>query len=351
MRLAINLALSFAMLALCAWLVWPDAATRAQLAPVFEHLDLRAMAPELAIYVALLVVMQLVRSLRWNSLLAPLGVRVPAGPLLAISAVGFMAIIALPARLGELVRPGLLRRRGVSGSAALGTVAVERIVDGLLVSLFVFGACVALRGPASPRWMMPTAYAALGLFAAALAFLLSARKWPDATVRWSLRLSLLPKLAPRLADAIAHKLHEMIRGFASLADRKHLPVFVAWSAIYWTANGVGVWVLAHAFGLALSPVGAFAVAGLIAVGIALPNSPAMFGQFQWFMLLGLTLYLGPDANTAHTALYATTFAFANTHYALQLGWYLLCGAIGLATPWVSIAEVRAAQKTGDDAAA
>ena len=37
-----------------------------------------------------------------------------AGPLLAISSVGFMAILALPARLGELVRPGLLRKRGIS---------------------------------------------------------------------------------------------------------------------------------------------------------------------------------------------------------------------------------------------
>ncbi len=31
MRLAVNLALSFGMLALCLWLVWPDAATREQL--------------------------------------------------------------------------------------------------------------------------------------------------------------------------------------------------------------------------------------------------------------------------------------------------------------------------------
>ena len=77
--------------------------------------------------------------------------RIPTGPLLAISSVGFMAILALPARLGEFVRPGLLRKRGISASAALGTVAVERIVDGLLVSLFVFVAFFALRGPRRRR--------------------------------------------------------------------------------------------------------------------------------------------------------------------------------------------------------
>ena len=83
--------------------------------------------------------------------------------------------------------------------------------------------------------------------------------------------------------------------------------------------------------------------GLVAVGITLPNSPGLVGQFQWFTLLALTLYLGPDANTAHTPLYALTFAFANVHYGLQVGWYILCGALGLATPWVSFHDLWTAR--------
>ena len=157
MKVAIRWLLSIGMLALCVWLVWPNAETRFQLERVFRGLDLREMTPYLAIYFGLLVLVQLGRSLRWNNLLAPLGVRIPNVELLAMSSVGFMAILALPALLGELVRPGLLRKRGdLSASAALGTVAVERIVDGLLVSLFVFGALFALRGPDAPGWMMPT---------------------------------------------------------------------------------------------------------------------------------------------------------------------------------------------------
>src|SRR5690606_39620257 len=112
------------------------------------------------------------RAWRWNNLLEPIGVKLSPARLLAISSVGFMAILALPARLGEFVRPALIRRKGeISAAAALGTVAVERIIDGLLVSLFVFGALFAIRGPEAPTWMMPTAYAALGIFAAALVFL------------------------------------------------------------------------------------------------------------------------------------------------------------------------------------
>src|SRR5579872_7273640 len=141
MRLAINLVLSLGMLALCTWLVWPDAAESEQLRQAIGALRWADFAPYLAGWLGLQIVVHLCRSLRWNHLLAPLGVRVPAGPLLAISSVGFMAILALPVRLGEFVRPGLLRKGGYStASAALGTVAVERIVDGLIISLLVFGA-------------------------------------------------------------------------------------------------------------------------------------------------------------------------------------------------------------------
>jgi glycosyltransferase 2 family protein len=349
MKLAVNLTLSLGMLALCMWLVWPDATVRTQLAAAFEALELATFAPYLAIYVGLLVVVQLTRALRWNFLLAPLGVRIPAAPLLAISSVGFMAILALPARLGEFVRPGLMRKRGISASAALGTVAVERIVDGLLVSLFVFVAFFSLRGPHSPGWMMPTAYAALGVFSLALVFLVGALRWPETSVRFWLRLSLLPRVAPRIAGLIERKALDMIRGFQVMRDRRNLAAFVAWSLVYWTCNGLGVYVLARGFDLPLSLVGGFATMGLVAVGITLPNSPGLVGQFQWFTLLGLSLYL-PGAASKASDIYGTTFAFANVHYGMQVLWYVACGAIGLATRHVSFHDLWDAQKIGDDAA-
>jgi uncharacterized protein (TIRG00374 family) len=347
MRLAVNIFLSLGMLALCGWLVWPDAPERVQLAAAFGRLEGGTFAPYLLAFLGLQVIVHVCRSLRWNHLLAPLGVKVPAGPLLAISSVGFMAILALPARLGEFVRPGLLRRRGISASAALGTVAVERIIDGLLVSLFVFVAFFALRGPQSPGWMMPTAYGALGLFTLALVFLIGALRWPEKSVRLWLALSLLPRIAPRLAARIEHKLLDMIRGFEVMRDTRNLSRFVLWSLVYWTCNGLGVYVLATGFGLPLTIVGAFATMGLVAVGITLPNSPDLVGQFQWFTLLGLSLYL-PGAASKDSAIYGTAFAMANVHYGLQVLWYIGCGALGLATPWVSFHDLWHARDPASD---
>ncbi len=345
MKLAVNLVLSFGMLALCLWLVWPDAVDRHQIREAFERISMSEFLPYLGAYVGLMLVQHLCRALRWNYLLAPLNIKVPAGPLLAISSVGFMAILALPARLGEFVRPGLLRRRGITASAALGTVAVERIIDGLMISLFVFVAFFALRGPDAPGWMMPTAYAALGVFAAALLFIVFAMRRPEATVRFCIKMSLLDRLVPKLAAVIEHKLLDMIRGFAVLRDVPNLTKFCIWTLVYWAANGLAVWLLARAFHLDLSLIGGFAVMGLVGVGISLPNSPGLVGQYQWFTLLGLSLYLGAGVMTDCTpgevaCLHATALAYAIVQHLFQVAWYVGAGALGLATPWVSFGDLR-----------
>lgn len=334
MKLAINVTLSLLMLGACLWLVWPTEANQDALVAVFKGLHFGDEWPYFAGYLALLATTHFCRAWRWNNLLEPIGVKLPPGRLLAISSVGFMAILALPARLGEFVRPALIRKKGeVSAAAALGTVAVERIVDGLLVSLFVFGAFFAIRGPDSPGWMMPTAYAALGIFTAAMIFLGFALKWPKRTVHFSVSLTLARFYAPRIARLLEEKLHSLISGFLVLKDKRNLVIFTLWSVAYWVANGLSLWVLAQAFHLDLSVVGAFAVVGLVAVGITLPNSPGLVGQYQWFTVLGLGLYM--DKDIAEQA----GLAFAIVLHGIQVVWYIGIGALALATPYVSFSEV------------
>jgi uncharacterized protein (TIRG00374 family) len=356
MKLAINLVLSVAVLALFAWLAWPDAQTRTELGQAIGGLQLATFWPYLAGYLVLLAATHFSRAWRWNNLLAPLGVRLPSERLLAISSVGFMAILALPARLGEFVRPALIRKKGhISATAALGTVAVERIVDGLMVSLFIFCAFVARRGPDAPSWMMPTAFGALGIFAVALGFLLAALRRPEQTVALALRLSLLDRLLPRLARRIEVKLLDMISGFGVLHDRRNLISFLAWSFFYWLVNGLSMWVLARGFGLPLTPMGAFATMGLLAVGIMLPNAPGLVGQFQYCTLLGLSLYLGSGvANPPYSTLHGTAYAYSIVLWGLQFVWYIGMGLLAVATPHISFSEVWQARKldpveiTGDD---
>lgn len=327
------------MLALCVWLVWPEDPQRVR--DTFSELSLAEFGPYLAGYLALLAGVHFTRAYRWNYLLIPIGARQPMGRVLAISSVGFMFILALPARLGEFVRPALIRRKGeISASEALGTVAVERIVDGLLVSLLVFGAFFARRGPGAPEWMMPTAYVALAVFACATVFLAFALRRPEQTVRVCVRLALLPQISPRLAAVVEDKLLSMIRGFTVLGDRENLAIFVLWSAVYWSLNSLSLWVLALGFGIELPVIAAFAVTGLVAVGITLPNSPGLVGQYQWFTTLGLSVYLDLSGQAAESR----ALAFALVLHGLQVLWYVGIGALALASKHVSFSEVLDARQ-------
>jgi glycosyltransferase 2 family protein len=352
LKLVVNLALSLGMLALCLWLVWPDAHTRAQLDLTLSAMSFGEFLPTLLGYLALLAATHFFRAWRWNNLLEPIGARLSPGKLMAISSVGFMAILALPARLGEFVRPALLRDKGkVSGAAVLGTVAVERIVDGLLVSLMVFGFCFSLRSsPHAQPWMMPVAWASLGIFVAAMTFLAFALRWPDLTVRTAVGMTLTPRFAPRFAAKLDEKLRSLIAGFSVLDDKRNLVYFVGWSILYWAANGLGMWLLARGVGLDLSIAGAFATMGLIAVGITLPNSPGLVGQFHYFTTLGLSLYMPKEIAESTGLVYALLL------HGIQVIWYVGTGALAMFTGHISFHDMfrkdtPAAAETGGEEAA
>jgi hypothetical protein len=84
-----------------------------------------------------------VRTIRWQYLLRPIK-RVSAGRLYPVVLIGLMANNVLPARAGELVRAFILgEREQVKKAAALGTIAVDRLFDGLtLIPMLVIVAAV-----------------------------------------------------------------------------------------------------------------------------------------------------------------------------------------------------------------
>src|SRR5262245_34088068 len=91
-----------------------------------RHTDARAVLSAmarangwiLAAYVATLLVVHLIRTVRWGLLLAPLG-RVSFARVNSATAIGFMLLMTLPLRLGELGRPLLVSRPPTDGDARL----------------------------------------------------------------------------------------------------------------------------------------------------------------------------------------------------------------------------------------
>ncbi len=286
---------------------------------------LRALAPStIAIYVGTLVVTHLLRTLRWEYLLRALGTSLPFKRLLPISSAGFMAILALPVRLGEFVRPYLVaRERDVRMSAMVGAVAVERIVDGLLVSLVFFGAYLQSAGALFSPQLRAAAWLSLLGFVGLMVFLVLAQLWTDRTIAVALRMTLIQWLAPAKAQAIGEKLRSLISGFRALADRKNFSIFLVQSILYWGSNGVGMWILARRMNLPISFGAALVTMAFTGVVLTLPNSPGLVGQFHAAIKMGLAAYL-PAA-----VVNSRGMAYAIVLHGVQTLWYIGAGLLSL----------------------
>jgi glycosyltransferase 2 family protein len=288
---------------------------------------LRELAPSaIGVYVATLAATHLFRGWRWEFLLRALGVSLPFGRLMLISSAGFMAIFALPFRLGEIVRPYYVaRERGVRMSTLLGAVAVERIVDGLLISILFFVASLASADAGFSRELHIAAWLSLVGFVSLTAFLIAALVWTERVIALVLRLTLVAHLAPDHAHRIADKLRALISGFKALSDRRNLGVFLLQSVFYWGMNGFGMYLLAGRMGLPISLGAAYVVMAFTGVVLTLPNSPGLVGQFHAAIKAGLLAYV-PVA-----VVNTRGIAYAIVLHGVQAVWYVSVGLIAMVT--------------------
>jgi hypothetical protein len=226
----------------------------------------------LALAVAAIIGDLLFRAVRWQVLIRPIRA-VPFRRLTAYMLVGYLANNVLPARLGELVRSHYLGdREGISRSATLGTVVVERVVD--TVVLVGIGAAAILvlnvRGVVVSAILIGVAIAAL--LCVALAVALAAHRLPGAG-RAAAFLSRWPRVV-----GVATRLRDGLRVAA-------LPKTVAAAAILsvaaWSCTVVAVLAVGQSLGIELTVgEGALLAAGTN-LATAIPSGPGYLGTFEY----------------------------------------------------------------------
>jgi glycosyltransferase 2 family protein len=279
------------------------------------------------LYALSIVPVHLFRAWRWKYLLRPIGVSLSFGRLMIISTVGFMAILALPFRLGEFARPYYVARQGQSRmSEVLGTVAVERIVDGLVIAILLFVTYLFSLAPGShpyPPMLAISAWLALLGFLGLTLFLGFALRWPEATIRLFLAVTFLRRFSPKFADKLAEKLAALITGFRALGHLRDMLPFLLQTALYWGANGLGMWFLARLMHLPIPIHAAFAAMAFTGVLISLPNAPGLVGQFHAGIVLALSAYL-PES-----ILNSVGGAYAIALHGIQFVWYVVFGFLAL----------------------
>ena len=256
-------------------------------------------------YFAVYALTHFLRATRWRFLIAPVK-RIEMREVIALNWVGFFAIFAFPLRIGELARPALTKaRQGVSISAGLGAVAVERVLDGIITSACVVWALFAL-----PRLeptdqitaMLPTyGYLSLAIFTSAF-IVLGMFLWQrELAVRVSKKL--LGAFSPRLGAFVSSRVDNVADGLRSVGDARLAAGFLLESLAYWGLNAAGLWMLGVGCGLPMHPGHGVAVLGVLAIGIMLPTGPGLFGNFQLAISAALKLYLAEAVVGTQGAVY------------------------------------------------
>ncbi|WP_164018780.1 lysylphosphatidylglycerol synthase transmembrane domain-containing protein [Pyxidicoccus trucidator] len=285
-------------------------------------------------YCGCLLAIHVFRTLRWGCLLSGLE-KVPFRKLNEASGIGFMMLLVLPFRLGEFARPFLIAQRSsIRRSAAMTSVVLERIVDGLTVAAMmrVLLFFVPTETP-EIRYVKWGSWVLFGVFGGGLAFLLFGLWQQERTVR------LVRATVGRLAPGVAHKVADIVDTFVGamrqLPERKQIALFFLYTVLYWGVNGAGMALLANAFdcsgaapGSACQPMTlsffqAYVVLGVLVVGIMIPAAPGMMGTFQAATKVGLGLFLPATVVNASGLAYANVMWLSQTVQQVVIGLILL----------------------------
>jgi uncharacterized protein (TIRG00374 family) len=250
---------------------------------------------------ASVLVTYVLRAVRWQYLLRPLG-HARFGPAFRATVIGFAASSLLPARAGEVLRPYVVaRREGFSATAAFATVILERLLDTLTV-LLLFGWFVIVFDPQSTGTDLATyevvkrgglvvgAAAVVGLM---LFFFLAGH--PAALTAFAMKADRI--LPARAARAVATLLGTFAEGLAVVRQPQRLFVAVLLSIPLWLSIAVGIWWATLAFHISIPFVGSFLLTTVLVVGVAVPT-PGAVGGFHEAYRIGTTAFYGAPNDSA-----------------------------------------------------
>lgn len=279
------------------------------------------------LFLVIVFCVQFLRSFRWGLMLRPLD-RVDQISLFSVTSVGFLAIVSLPARLGELARPYLITKKSrIKMTAALGTVFVERVCDSIAV-LAIF--CMVLFFiPSLPPWLVRSALLVSLLTFLFLSFMIVMLMKREAALE--VLAPLIRRLPERFAGKIDGLVRQLIDGFKIFSNVKLLLQVMLLSGLVWMINAAAIYTLFHAFAFHLPFTAATVVMIILLIGIAIPTAPGFIGNWHYACILGLTLF-GVSKSEALT--------FAIIYHFLSIGIVIVLGIIFLPFNKFSIADMK-----------
>jgi hypothetical protein len=133
-------------------------------------------------------------------------------------------------------------------------------------------------------------------------------------------------------------LDAFIHGLRVLPGAGSLGLFFLLTAVYWTVNALSMRILALGFGFELGMVQAWALLGVLVVGVMIPAGPGMVGTFQGAIVVGLSLFAPADAVATRG------IAYANVLWAVQLAQVTALGLAFLPSRHVQLSRLLGAPR-------
>jgi len=224
------------------------------------------------------------RAARWARLLREGGADVGWRDLLRILFLGWFVNSLVPAKLGDLYRSYLVKRRfGISLSRTVGVVVAERLLDLIVVfGLLVVGGYVAFGRTVLPDlWIVYVTAAVLGLLIA-------------------LGLVGIYAVGPKIARFFPSEVRRIGRLFREgvLHSFRALPFAGPLTLIIWGAEAMRLMFVLWALGLELPASGIVFVAVATSLLTTVPLTPAGFGFVEIAMVYVLTEGFGLSQSNA-----------------------------------------------------
>ena len=214
----------------------------------------------------------------------------------------------VPMRVGEVVRPVLLaRRERFSSSAAIATIALERLFDALTVmslylvfSLSAHGQAILTppdggAGSQAAVLLRQGAWGAMLMVAIGLPIVAILVVFPKPFIAWLHRLN---RGGPgtRLGKAIGI-LEQFLGGLEAVRRGKELSAIIVSSFAMWLLIDLSVYLGLLAFDLPLRFFDTFLLMVALTVGISVPT-PGGVGPYEFFCQISLTDFWGVPAGVA-----------------------------------------------------
>lgn len=208
---------------------------------------------------------------RWRLLLAVAGFPVGYGRVTAALTAGTAVSNALPARAGDVLRVEALRAERVPAPVVVGTLAAERLLDGVVLALFLLGGTLFV-GTGGPLLLAAVALAAGSTLGLALAT--AAARRPDRALSLARRL-------PRVGGRVERATSSFLAGFASFRTARTLMLVLLSSLALWTFDLALYAAVGLGLGVDLGLGGLLAVEGVGNLALAVPATAGGAGSFDY----------------------------------------------------------------------